>query len=175
MNGGIEVAEEREEELEGLEVRGVKEAREVKGVGKMKKSAILVALFAVLFALSSCSPSNVRTEDPKPMADDDAEVSVPTVEAAAEEGPVFTYDDNKIAGDNVPEIYLTYSSEPVSIPGRGYVKFKGAITGERPVAVVEIAGKGAVLGLGDAIGDYAVTEIKEGSLRLERGMKCARN
>lgn len=134
----------------------------------MKRWFVCFMLGMSLFLVASCSSNNVKPEDPRPAPDDEPEQAIPTAEAAPEEGPIFTYEGDKISGPAEPEIYLTFQSEPVQIPGQGYVKFKGAITGDRPVAVVEIAGKGVVLNLGERVGEYVVRQITEGYVRLVR-------
>jgi len=46
----------------------------------------------------------------------------------------------------------------------GYVRLAGVIAGK--VALVEIGGRGAQVGVGDKVGDYSVQSIEESEVKL---------
>jgi len=133
------------------------------GVTNMRRIAMGLILVIVAVVISSCASK--KAEEVKPPAEADDEVA--SGEAAPQEGPVFTYDDAKII-DQAQEICLTFSDEPVQLPGVGFIKLKGIILGKEPMALVDVGGRGIMVAKGGRAGEYVVAEIREGFVRLEK-------
>ena len=130
----------------------------------MKKTYLMLFIIISLLA-SSCSN---KTEPQKKEVIKDDEEAV-TEEAVAEPSgeAIFTYSEGKIPEES-SEVVLTFSGDPVQIGQIGFIKLKGIVMGEMPVALVEIGGRGAVLRKDDEIGGFAVAEIGKEQIRLIR-------
>lgn len=129
----------------------------------MKKWGSAWILLMGVIMLSSCS-SGERECQPRTEALEEVESKEEIMPITGE--AVFTYKDNKNMILDMPELYITLISEPVDIPDLGSIRFKGAVVGKFPVALIEISGKGFPLMLGDNIGNYSVGAIGSGYLKL---------
>lgn len=135
----------------------------------MKKTILSIILIIVLMFLTSCSSQKAKT-DTRESTNEEDETTF-TEETTASAGAIFTYNTSKIREQGPPEIYLTFSTEPVQIPKQGFVKFKGAVTGKRAVALLEVGGRGVVVSKGDKVGTYMVDVISAEYIRLKKENK----
>ncbi len=142
----------------------------------MKK--IILFIFLMLF-LSSCS-SNRQSQQ---IVGDKGEIeeistiesSVPSPEADLR-GPIYTYSNEKTTRIfSRKEILLTCPNEPLLLPN-GYVRLTGILYGEKPLAVIEIGGRGMVVEEGGSVGGYIVQRIDDAGVLLKKGIKkCQRS
>ncbi|MDD5593986.1 MAG: hypothetical protein PHG97_04555 [Candidatus Margulisbacteria bacterium] len=125
----------------------------------MKKNAGLL-LLALLVMLSACAAQPRKTivnNDDAPAASEEASAS-PSREA------IFIYGSRK----NLPaRLILGLAGEPVLLPS-GYVRLVGVVSGGRPIACLEIGGRGLALEKGETIDDYQVIRIDGDRVVLER-------
>lgn len=129
----------------------------------MKTTALFISLICCALLVASCT-----SQDPglsKPIVPDDettieAEVSSPPSAEA-----VYIY-NSKTGTPN--KLTLTLAGEPVLFPS-GYVRLAGVVSGRRPVAFIEIGGRGLALREGEFINDYRVARLTDHSVLLERG------
>ena len=121
-------------------------------------------VFSIIF-VSSCSSEKVevKTEEDDMVEETDS-VSIEVNEE--KEGPVFTYKTGENSALRPPEIYLTLTGDPVQIAGRGFAKFKGSVTGEFSIALIEMGGKCEVVSCGDVVGKYVIEEISSNYVKL---------
>jgi len=62
--------------------------------------------------------------------------------------------------NNNQTIYLTLLSSPKNT-GSGYIRLSGILKGSENIAILEIAGKGAIVHLGEKIDEYKITSISD--------------
>jgi hypothetical protein len=133
----------------------------------IKAGSVVVALILVSMIASSCSTANKAAEKTNGETEDaEASLEACPVSGESKEAAIFTYDDAKRSLALDPEIYLTLKSEPINIPDKGFVKFKGAALGSGELALVEIGGVGEVVKKGDMIGRYVVGQINFDHVKL---------
>jgi len=122
----------------------------------------LIALTAIL--ISSCasrSPRNFQTIEAATPSEEAETIEAPSREA------VYIYSNQKKLAEN---IILRFSSEPILLPS-GYARLVGVVSGGKPVACLEIGGRGLVVGKGEEIDDYRVVGIGNDSVVLERNKR----
>jgi hypothetical protein len=126
------------------------------------KKMMLFILLVTLPLLSACSSRNqprATFESDASCASEEAE----TIDPATREA-VFVY-----GGAQPPKrLVLSFAGEPFLLPS-GYVRLVGVVSGGRPIALIEIGGRGLALGKGENINDYRVVGINDNSVVLERG------
>lgn len=128
---------------------------------------IIKALCLVTSALllSSCAPSRENTDTN--LRDDDA--SMVEEQAASPEvdvrQPVYVY--NQQSHNDAQEITLQLNSEPLLLHN-SYVRLVGVVSGGRPMALVEVGGRGVSLGAGGEVCGYRVVSIFNDEIKLER-------
>lgn len=127
----------------------------------MRRIINTIALLLVAAVVSSCA-SKKEVEKTGPAEEDELNI---TKEASIQEGPVYTY-DNARSIDQLPEAYLTFSGEPVELPGQGFVKLKGIILGKEPMVLIDIGGRSVIARVGDNFGGYEVNGVGEGHMKL---------
>jgi hypothetical protein len=119
---------------------------------------IIFIMFAALL-LTSCS-SVKQKEELKPEDDKREIVQETTVEAENRE-PIYVY--RKEQEQNLKEVTLRMNSQPILLPVRrsldeggasGYVRLVGVVSGGRPIALVEVGGRGLCVGIGEEVGGY---------------------
>jgi hypothetical protein len=126
-----------------------------------------VSFVFLAFLLSSCSGGE-RVDPVAEKQDEVVEVPAPSVEVEPRE-PVYVYEDKPEVA--VPErIILTLHADPVLLPV-GYVRLAGMVGGARPLALLDIAGKGRGAGIGDLVAGYRVAGIFGERIVLEREEK----
>ncbi|MFH1576166.1 MAG: hypothetical protein ABID35_01335 [Candidatus Margulisiibacteriota bacterium] len=133
---------------------------------KTKKMIVVLFLIFVSLLLVSCSASKEKIE--VQTADDDIEIveeQVSTLEADPRE-TVFTY-NNQPEKVFLKEALLKLNSEPLLLTS-GYVRLVGVVSGGKPLALIEVGGRGVCLALGDEVGGYCLVEIKKNGIRLLR-------
>jgi len=126
-----------------------------------KKIIILFSLIFMSLTISSCtsrSPQTFQAIEPVTPSEEAETVEAPSREA------VYTYSNQKKLAE---KMILKFSSEPILLPS-GYVRLVGVVSGGRPVACLEIGGRGLVLGKGGEIDDYRVCGIGNDYVLLER-------
>jgi len=127
---------------------------------KFFKSNLIV--FLALLLVSCSSPK----EEPKvERVPDDAEFveeQVATVEADPRK-PLFVY-KNQLP-NALDEIILQLNSEPVLLTS-GYVRLVGVVSGGKPLALVEVGGKGRCVSVGDSVEGYLVDFIYNDKVKL---------
>jgi len=126
----------------------------------MKRIRIVLLIAFAGIMLSSCS-----LQSHKPVL---SEETAATEETEAAEIPsreaVFVYGNQK---NSPSKLVLTFSSEPVLLPS-GYVRLVGVVSGGRPIACLEIGGRGLALGEGELVDAYRVVGIGSNNVVLER-------
>lgn len=132
----------------------------------MKKFALILLMVAVI-VLSSCASQNPTIVGNHKAADGEdgfaepveEKIDIPSREA------VFIYGNQC----NSPKrLVLNLGSEPVLLPS-GYVRLVGVVSGGKPVALIEIGGRGLALGVGEMVDGYIVGRIDGNGIMLERG------
>jgi len=124
----------------------------------MRNKTLLIAAILVIPVFSSCSPHDTGA----PVPDEEDAVT----DEAEPIGAVFTYNDGENQDLSVVELYLMMSSDPVNIPGCGFVKFKGAVTGRERRALFEVGGRGEIFRFGEKLGPYLVDSISADFVKL---------
>jgi hypothetical protein len=133
---------------------------------------IIFIMFAALL-LTSCS-SVKQKEELKPEDDKREIVQETTVEAENRE-PIYVY--RKEQEQNLKEVTLRMNSQPILLPVRrsldeggasGYVRLVGVVSGGRPMALVEVGGRGLCVGIGEEVGGYRVAGILNGKVILKK-------
>lgn len=130
----------------------------------MKFFKLISIVFLALLLVSCSSPK----EEPKVTREaDDAEFieeQVATVEANPRK-PLFVYQNQS---PNISDqIILQLNSEPVLLTA-GYVRLVGVVSGGKPLALVEVGGKGRCVSVGDLIEGYLVDFIYNDKVKLFR-------
>lgn len=116
----------------------------------------IILLLLLILALSSCSPRRpVEVTEEKP----------PTSEAQVRE-PLYTYEKDTSPA-NPDSFCLDLNDEPLLLPD-GYVRLVGVVSGGRPIALIEVGGRGRCVRPGDIIGDHAVVGISPRTARLRK-------
>lgn len=128
-----------------------------------KKTGI-ISILAVIAALSV---SSCASRPPKAFQEAE-EVSL-TGEAEAVEIPsreaVYVYNNQKKLAE---KMVLRLNGESPLLPS-GYVRLVGVVSGGKPIACLEIGGRGLVVGEGDKIDDYRIARIDSDNVVFERG------
>ena len=123
-----------------------------------KEWIILLVLIAGL--LTSCSGSN---SEPVIEPESVEEESI-TPEAKPREA-LFVYQDKTKIGQQ--EIELKLNAAPLLLSD-SYVRLAGVVSGGKPIALIEIGGRGQLVRSGDRISGYRVIWIGEGMLKLSK-------
>jgi len=116
---------------------------------------MLASLLILASMLSACAP-----EPPRMRLNDEPTV----VSDAPSREAVFTYNDKK---EMPRRLVLSLAGEPLLLPS-GYVRLAGVVRGERPVALIEIGGRGLALAKGESVDDYRVVRVDGDNIVLER-------
>lgn len=125
----------------------------------MKTLITILFILITVLLLSSCSINKAAPAGPAEITLDTAEaVDQPTREA------VFVYNNS---GKLSRRLTLKLAGEPVLFPS-GYVRLVGVVSGGRPIACVEIGGRGLALGKGETVNDYRILGIDSDRVILER-------
>jgi hypothetical protein len=125
-----------------------------------------ILFLSIVVMLSSCSSDREKAEVPL----EEKEIEVVQEQAAAPEAlarkPVFIYQDQpeQISSQ---EVILRLNAEPVLLSS-GYVRLVGVVSGGRPLALIEVAGKGLGVAAGEEVGDYKVLWISERGIKLRK-------
>jgi hypothetical protein len=120
------------------------------------RNTFLLFLFAVAACLlTSCAP---QSEKAAPITEETEEMTAPSREA------VFIYDQKKSLPD---KLNLGFASEPILLPS-GYLRLVGVVSGGRPIACLEIGGRGLAVGEGESLDAYKVRSISRDRVQLER-------
>jgi len=124
-----------------------------------------ILLFLLILALSSCSPRQPAEVVASPEDLPVVEAQPPSIEARPRE-PLYTYE--KDPGPANPDSFcLSLNDEPLLLPD-GYVRLVGVVSGGKPIALIEVGGRGRCARMGDRIGDHVVVGIGPGSARLRK-------
>jgi hypothetical protein len=122
----------------------------------------ILALIIIVMAcpLSSCSFNH------RPPKSDTLEVT--TSETEAVELPsreaLLVYG----SGQNTPaRLILTLAGGPYLLPS-GYARLAGVVSGEKPIVLLEVGGRGLALGKGETVDDYRVVSITGDSVLLAK-------
>lgn len=128
----------------------------------MKQTVWLLILLVALLPLISCAAEEPKTTN-SVIGDEEtsAEVSV-TDQPTAE--PIYVYGAKRELPNNLS---LKLVGEPILFPS-GYVRLAGVVSGLRPVALLEVGGKGLALREGEEINDYRIAGINGDCVVLER-------
>jgi len=126
----------------------------------------LIFLILLILALSSCA--SVKEKEEIGLKEEESEImvdEVPSLEAETRK-PVYVYESQpeKISSSKVT---LKLNSEPLLL-SNGYVRLAGVVSGGRPMALIEIGGRGLCLEPGDEVGGYRVSRIWEKEIGLIR-------
>ena len=85
-----------------------------------------------------------------------------TIQKEAESKPIYVVQNKK---DIANKVILHQGAEPVAL-SFGFLKLAGTITGDHPMALLEIDGKGSSFQLNDRINDYQIVSINEREVQL---------
>jgi len=134
----------------------------------------LIFLILAVLALSSCSARNKAEATTPPDETEILEEDVPTPEAEARE-TIYIYKEHpeQVSSD---KITLVMNNDPLLLPD-GYVRLVGVVSGGKPIAVIEVGGRGRIVGGGDKMGEYRVARIFPQEILLVKGevRSCPRN
>jgi len=112
--------------------------------------------FCLVLLLSSCSSNSAIKESPLPQEDNSVpEEKVETSDVSSRE-PLFVYKNQ--APSDAKSIKLGINSEPLLLSS-GYIRLVGVVSGVRPVAIIEVAGKGLCVEIGDEVCGYKIESI----------------
>lgn len=119
----------------------------------------IFSVIALMLFLSSCAAKNrnVSIDDGLAVATDEAVATESTRE------PVFIYGDPKLP----KSLELKLSGEPLLFPS-GYVRLVGVVSGWKPIACLEVGGRGLALGVGENVDGYTINCISEDRVVLIR-------
>ncbi|MFC1571124.1 hypothetical protein ACFL31_01065 [Candidatus Margulisiibacteriota bacterium] len=142
----------------------------------LKKQKLLGLLFIIavsLFMVSCSSPEDkVEVSLEEQEAAENIDEHVPSPEASRK--PLYVYGDKAQAGPDT--VTLKLNSEPLLLTG-SYVRLVGVVSGGRPVhrsskseggpiALIEVGGRGLILGKGESIKGYKLFKIGDNSINL---------
>ena len=126
----------------------------------MRLELVSLLIMAAL-TVTSCSSENKSsaTIDSGSAATEEA-----TAEESATRESVFVYNQQK----NTPNrMVLSFTRGPVLLPS-GYARLAGVVSGGKPIACLEIGGRGLALAKGEKADDYRVVRINGDSVVLEK-------
>lgn len=124
----------------------------------------LIFIIILILALSSCA--SVKEKPGESLEGEGSGIMVeeaPSVEAEARQ-PIYVY-ENQPEKVFLRKVTLTLSSEPLLLPN-GYVRLVGVVSGGRPMALVEVGGRGFSVEVGDEVGKYRVALISREKIKL---------
>ena len=124
---------------------------------------LLLLIFSALFLVSCSSPQEkVEIES----ANDDAEFIEEAVSPeVSTRQPIFVYKNQSPKVSE--EITLRLNAEPLLLPS-GYVRLVGVVSGGRPIACLEIGGRGLCVEIGEEISGYRIVGISKNAIYLKR-------
>jgi hypothetical protein len=125
------------------------------------KDLRLLPLLTLLVALSACAapgPKEVRPQTKSYSSAETEGIEVVTREA------VYLYNETKALSRQVT---IKIGGEPFLLPS-GYARLAGVVSGGRPVAWLEIGGRGLAVSLGETVDGYRITRIDEGLIVLRK-------
>ena len=131
------------------------------------KHTILKLIFIILLILALSSCSGIKEKAEENLERDESEAMVEqraSIEAAVRE-PLYVY-KNQPEGIASRNVTLTLNEEPLLLPN-GYVRLVGVVSGGRPMALVEVGGRGLCVEIGNRVGDYRVVSILAKKIRLK--------
>jgi hypothetical protein len=126
----------------------------------------LIFLILLILALSSCA--SVKEKEEIGLKEEESEIMVdeaPSLEAEIRK-PIYVYESQpkKISSSKVT---LKLNSEPLLL-SNGYVRLAGVVSGGRPMALIEIGGRGRSVEIGEEVGEYKIVNILGKAVRLLR-------
>jgi hypothetical protein len=124
--------------------------------------SVLVILMILVLTLTACAPS-----ESQPLPSDQTINIEPSEEAETGPSREAVYIYNEQSASNPAALSLQMNTEPVQV-GNTYIRLVGIIEGLNPVALVEVNGKGASIGLGERVGGYCLTSISRNAVQLKR-------
>jgi len=127
----------------------------------MKK--IFEIFLLIIFALCLCSCASPQEEPDLSSQEEDDEI---VEEKVVSREALYIYQQNQPAVD-LQEITLSLNSEPLLLLS-GYVRLVGVVSGRNPTALVEVAGKGLCVKVGEEIRGYKATSISEDKIQLTK-------
>ena len=125
-----------------------------------------ILLISCALMLASCSSSKEKAE--VSLEEEESEIIVekaPSAEVEARK-PIYVY-ENKPEKIFLKKVTLRLNSEPLLLPS-GYVRLVGVVSGGRPMALIEVGGRGLCVGIGEAVGAYRVVQILKKGIKLVR-------
>ncbi|MFH1825816.1 MAG: hypothetical protein ABH823_00805 [bacterium] len=131
-------------------------------VGKIKPLVFILLLPLILTACNSKDKLESSLKEQETA--EGVIVQPPTLEAEPRE-PVYVYGQQTKASPD--ELTLSINNEPLLV-NSSYVRLVGVVSGGKPLALLEIAGRGLCLGVGKRVSDYQITEINVKGVKLER-------
>ena len=129
-------------------------------MNKIFKGAFVIVLALLLTSCSGSGkePKTAVREEPLEVV----ESRENTVEVDPRE-PLYVY-KNQPAADQ-QEIVLRLNAEPLLLTS-GYVRLVGVVSGGKPLALIEVGGRGLGVEIGDEVGEYQVVDISAKSVCL---------
>ena len=126
-----------------------------------KKRTWLILFCLIILLLSSCasdSDKSAKITEAITPSEESESAAPPTREA------VFVYGAGKGLSKR---LILNFSGGPVLLPS-GYVRLVGVVSGGKPIACLEIGGRGLAVGKGEKVDDYRVARIAVNNVILEK-------
>ncbi len=132
------------------------------------QQTILKIIFIILLALALSSCAFVKEKAGVNLEEQESEILVeeaPSAEVDARK-PIYVY-ENKPEKVTLRKVTLTLNSEPLLLPN-GYVRLVGVVSGGKPIALIEVGGRGICIEIGETVGAYRVVRISKKEIKLVR-------
>ena len=126
----------------------------------------LILLILAILALSSCASVKEKAEvSPE---GEESEIIVEQASSAEAEirKPIYVY-ENQPEKVTLSKVSLKLNAEPLLL-SNGYVRLVGVVSGGRPMALIEIGGRGRSVEIGEEVGEYKIVNILGKAVRLIR-------
>ncbi|MFH1347371.1 MAG: hypothetical protein ABIH22_01645 [Candidatus Margulisiibacteriota bacterium] len=125
----------------------------------------IIGLLLIALLLTSCSGSKEESNiEPQAESLEVVESRENTVEVDPRE-PLFVYKNQPVM--NLDEIILKLNAEPLLLTS-GYVRLVGVVSGGKPLALIEVGGRGLGVEIGDEVGQYQVVNISTNCVFLAK-------
>jgi hypothetical protein len=112
---------------------------------------------SILLFVSACASTPKGSDETVRIDDDEPFMEKSSVSSEADvRKPIFIYDC--VSSESLSEVTLRINSEPLLLTA-GYVRLVGVVSGRRPIALIEVGGKGLSVEGGDIVGGYRITRI----------------
>lgn len=135
----------------------------------MKNIFVVFLIILLIIPLASCCSPQDEVDISSDPEDEEIVEEQLSVENVPSREALYVYNNNQPAMD-LTEVALTLNGEPLLLSS-SYVRLVGVVSGGRPMALIEDAGRGLCLFVGDKLKGYRVASIsnREVQLKKQRG------